>query len=189
MWENHPDEPFFIWARSPEARDTAIRLAANMAWLDALEEDQFGSALAQYAGHIHGYTLHRQDEGFVSRRFSAGLMSANTLFKGLKRDLIDVDLDKRRHVYILNPVRDYGYESSTKVPRGHVVRPKPVDSVFAAYAQIDDAAVRLAKEWYGEYLPEDTKGVIHRWEWITPLDPSDESLPDGFATRYDERLW
>ncbi len=189
MRENAPNEPFFIWARSPGGHDTAIRLAANLAWLEAFEEDKYSSGMAQYAGHIHGFTLHRQDGEFVPRRSSAGLMSAHALFKGLKRDLIDTDLDKRRHVYILNPVRDYDHEASTKFQRGHITRPKPVDSVFAVYAQIDDAAVRWAQGRYGEYLPADTKGVIHKWEWVTPLDPSDESLPDGFATRYDERLW
>lgn len=187
--ENDPNSPAFIWARSPNDHETIIRLAMNRAWNDSLASDKFTSSLAQYAGHIHGFVLHAQDGEFVSQKVSNGLMAAHAVFCGLKRNLIDYDLDKRRHVYVINPVRDYGYGQPMRGQCGHVAISKPLDAVFAVYVEFDGGAVQKATEWYGEILPKDVVGVIHKWEWLTPLDPTDETLPANFGTRYDERLW
>lgn len=189
MPENDPDKPFFVWGRAPEDRTRFILLAANRPWLASLEEDQVSATLAQYAGHVHGHITIRQDREFVCQKVSNGLMSAYALFRGLRRHLIDHRLDERRYAYILNPSKDYGYEESRAAQRGHISKPKPLDSVFAVYVEFGEDAVLKAREWYGQYLPNDTAGVVHKWEWVSPLDPSDESLPAGFATRYDERLW
>lgn len=189
MPENDPDNPLFIWARSPTDRDEYVRLVTNKSWIESLPGDQFGSVLAQYAGHILGYITTRDGRDFVCTRHSSGLMSAYALFRGLRRNLINHDLDKRRYVYIRNPVRDYGYEESTRAQRGHIKRPKPIDSVFGVYVEFGEDAVQQAQDGYGDHMPEDVKGVIHKWEWLTPLDLSDETLPEGFATRYDERVW
>lgn len=189
MLDNDPNNPFFVWGRSPANRDEYVRLATNKAWIDSLEADQFSAALAQYAGHVLGYITLREGRDFTPVKQSSGLISAHALFRGLKRNLIDHDHDKRRYAYILNPVRDYGYEESTSAQRGHIKRPKPLDSVFAVYVEFGEQAELAARDWYGDNMPEDVGGVVHKWEWLTPLDPSDETLPVNFAARYEERLW
>lgn len=153
MPDNDPNSPFFIWGRSKDDRDEPVLLAINKPWLESLESDQLSAALAQHAGHILGYITVSQDGAFEARKVSSGLMSAHSLFRGLKRDLIDHDLDKRRYVYILNPVRDYGYERSIRGQRANIVHPKPLDSVFGVYAEFGEEAVEKAREWYGDFLP------------------------------------
>ena len=186
--QNDPNRPNIVWAPSPHDKNAAIRLQVHPATIRRMADDFRYSAIAQYAGHIHGAITIPDTSGQGQRIQTGGLLQAIALFQGLKRPMIDADRDSEVYVLVANPRSDFLYPGKRFDGSLFVPVPAPVDSVFTTFFVLaaSKTAQTLALEQYGE--EEIADGLILNWEW-TLRSTDDARLPDDFGNRYRDRIW
>jgi len=183
-------DPWFVWAPAPEDRTRAVKLFADPNLMAQLRGDHRATAYHQYFGHILGKTSFVDQDGSRRTIADVGILEQSiALFRGLLRPFNENGDDKEGHIFVSNPKHDYAYNADRTSESGRPLQVVPPhDSIFATFVRFGEEIVAPHRQEIKSFGGNDVGGIIVGWEW-TFCAPSERSLPNDFATRYDERIW
>lgn len=173
--------PNVVLARSPQDRNTIIRLYASPFAIRTWAADNVAAKMGEYSGLVHGNIVEEQEDGSINDGGTNGLLDAHALFKGIKRPRIKPQGDAHILVYVTNPTNSFVYPRHARAAKRV---PKPLNSVFVTYAELfEDGIDRTSYQ-----VEAEISGIVHMWEWVF-CDPKEPTMPEESSSRYAERCW
>ncbi len=159
----NPAKPF-EWLRANIDLELLSSLAAARRRTDLL---QLLYLLGGVLPDVNNIGYHERDNAVAS--IYAGLRSARTIFRGIKRPCINDKFDAQVYIYILAPAFTYQYAPSMVCAFKRV--DAPAKAVYAVYVEIDASG----------------EATVLNAEWVKADEGS--TLPANHADRYKEMIW
>lgn len=175
--KSNRDTPNIVLAPSKEDPVKHVNLHVYPGTVGLIAGDCFLSKLGEYAGLVHGNVL-----GAVT----GGILRAYKLYRGVMRPYGDSIIGRDMYIYVSNPDATYSYPPEAKFKEVCLAKnPKPLNSVFVAYAEFYDTEQIQNDRFLLEY---NIAGVVKFWEWDF-ADKAESSLPKDSSGRFLENIW
>jgi hypothetical protein len=118
--------------------------------------------------------------GLVEAR--SGLLTAHTLWRGLKRGINDAARGEFHYAYVLSPHRDWIFEPT----EGPVEEDPPEQCVFMVIVEFPPTEDPRLAEW--QAICPNALGMIHDWDWCL-ADTKQTDQPMNPELRFEDRVW
>ena len=178
-------QPRLVSARHPHKDGVYMTLAAHPdTWRQIWKHDALSrSLMGQFAGLVHGSYVESETDALPA------LARPTAIFRGIKREVgpYKNGYDKNIYAYVTNPPCDYSWPRPTS---GVPVRiPKPIESVFVTFVDLNPTAVEAAglPDDHPSYKSTMIDGIITWWAWSLASE-NDSFLPFDHRERYEEQV-